>query len=104
VDVLEEKKGENITLLDLHGIAIFADYFVIGSGTSDRMIHALADAVQDQVRKKYGMKGRVEGASENGWVLIDLGDVVVHLFSPDRRDYYHLEDLWAQGKVLIHLQ
>jgi ribosome-associated protein len=104
VDALEEKKGENILLLDIHEIAVFADYFVICSGTSERMLQALADAAQEQVKKSHGVFGRVEGSSSNGWVLVDFGDVILHLFSPERRNYYHLEELWGKGKTLVHLQ
>ncbi len=68
------------------------------------MLRALVEAVDEQVGKEYGIHPRVEGVSQDGWVLIDVGDVVVHLFSPERRDYYRLEDLWSHGKVLLHLQ
>jgi ribosome-associated protein len=101
---LEEKKGENIVLLDIQGIASFADYFVICSGTSDRMLQALADGVVEQIHRRYQMPARVEGKPQEGWVLVDCGDVILHLFSPDRRDYYRLEELWSQGKTLLHLQ
>jgi ribosome-associated protein len=104
VDTLEEKKGEDILLLDIHGISDFADYFVICSGTSDRMLKALADGVLEQVKKLYQLRGKLEGESHDGWLLIDYGGVVLHLFSPDRRDYYRLEELWSEGKVLVHLQ
>jgi ribosome-associated protein len=104
---LEEKKGEDILLLDIHEYSSFADYFVICSGTSDRMLQALADSVMDQVRKEYkeySIRGRKEGLAENGWVLVDFGDVILHLFSPERREYYQLEELWSRGKVLLRLQ
>jgi ribosome-associated protein len=101
---LEEKKGENIILLDIQGIASFADYFVICSGTSDRMLQALADSVVEQVHRHYQRPARVEGKPHDGWLLVDCGDVILHLFSPDRRDYYRLEELWSQGKILLHLQ
>jgi ribosome-associated protein len=107
VNALEDKKGEDILILDIHEISTFADYFVICSGTSDRMLQALADAAVDQVRKDYkefGVRGRKEGLSENGWVLVDFGDVILHLFSPERREYYQLEELWNQAKVLLRLQ
>lgn len=90
--------------MDLQGIAIFADYFVICSGTSNRMLKALADAAVDDVHAKYHMRGRVEGESQYGWLLVDFGDVILHLFSPERREYYRLEELWSEGKVLLHLQ
>jgi ribosome-associated protein len=90
--------------LDIHDISDFTDYFVICTGTSDRMLQALADAVRDAIHDVYDLKGRLEGESMDGWLLVDFGDVVVHLFSPDRRTYYRLEDLWAKGKVVLRLQ
>jgi ribosome-associated protein len=104
VDALEDKKGENILLLDIHEISDFTDYFVICSGTSDRMIRALADSAVEKVKEKYQFKARIEGRPEDGWMLADFGDVILHMFSPDRRDYYRLEELWSKGKILLHLQ
>jgi len=101
--VLEEKKGEDIVLMDIHHISDFADYFVIASGTSDRMLQALADGVVEKVKELHHFKGRPEGAPQDGWLLVDFGDVILHLFSPDRRDYYRLEELWDKGKILVHL-
>lgn len=68
------------------------------------MLNALADAALELVKKQYALPGRVEGEAHEGWVLVDFGDVILHLFSPDRRNYYRLEELWSQGKVLLHLQ
>jgi len=104
VNALEEKKGEDILLLDIKGIASFTDYFVICNGTSDRMLDALADSVLDAMRKAYKKKGRKEGEAREGWLLVDFGDVVLHLFSPDQRAYYQLEALWNDGKILLKLQ
>lgn len=104
MDALEEKKGEDIVLLDIHNLSDFADYFVICNGTSDRMLRALADGVREKVREKHSLSGREEGRPMEGWLLLDYGDVVLHLFSPDRRDYYRLEELWSKGKVLVRLQ
>lgn len=91
-------------LLDIHGLADFADYFVIASGSSDRMLKALADGVTDKIKESHALHGHLEGLPEDGWLLVDYGDVVVHLFSPDRREYYRLEELWGRGKVLLRLQ
>jgi ribosome-associated protein len=105
VDLLEEKKGENIVLIDIQEHAIFADYFIICSGTSERMLLALAEAVRERFNESTGLHGRQEGLPQDGWVLVDCGDVVVHLFSPERRNYYRLEDLWSgQGKIILRLQ
>lgn len=103
MNVLEEKKGEKILLLDIHEIASFTDYFVLCNGTSDRMLDGLARAVSEAGHKEVLIAG-IEGRSEDGWLLVDLGDVVVHLFSPDQRDYYRLDQLWEKGKVLLRLQ
>jgi ribosome-associated protein len=101
---LENKKGEDIILIDLQDIAIFADYFVICSGSTDRMIQALVDSSIDQVKKEFRINARVEGQAEDGWMLVDYGDIILHIFSPQRRDYYRLEELWSEGKVLLHVQ
>jgi len=104
VTTLEDKKGENILLLDIQHIASFADYFVICNGTSDRMLESLADAVMESVKKQYGMIASIEGQPVDGWLVVDLGDIVVHLFSPEQRDYYDLEKLWDQAKILLRVQ
>jgi ribosome-associated protein len=104
VNALEEKKGENIVLMDIHEIASFADYFIICSGSSDRMLNALADAVSQHAHQEYQIPARVEGHPEDGWLLVDAGDTIVHLFAPEQRDYYRLEQLWDKGKVLLKLQ
>lgn len=104
VDTLEEKKGEDILLLDIREVTVFADYFVICSGTSDRMLNALAETVKQKIKESHSLRARIEGSPRDGWLLVDFGDVVVHLFSPDRRGYYNLEGLWEQAKVLLRLQ
>ena len=104
VDALEDKKGEDILLIDIREVCDFADYFVLCTGTSDRMLKALADGASEKVHEKYDQWGRSEGTSQDGWLLVDFGDVVLHLFSPDRRQFYRLEELWSKGKVLLRLQ
>jgi ribosome-associated protein len=104
VNVLEDKKAENIVLLDIHEIAAFADYFIICNGTSDRMLSALSEAVSEAAHQLFKLVVRIEGQPEDGWLLVDLGDTIVHLFSPDQRDYYRLEQLWDKGKVLLKVQ
>ena len=104
VDALEDKKGEDIVLMDVRELADFTDYFIICSGTSDRMLQALADVVVEKVKQSHSVRARIEGKPLDGWLLVDLGDVVVHLFSPDRRSYYRLEELWGRAKVLLRVQ
>ncbi|MGD0610603.1 MAG: ribosome silencing factor [Anaerolineales bacterium] len=104
VNALEEKKAEDILLLDIEKIASFASYFVICTGTSERMLNALGDAVLEMARGKFKKKGRLEGTPDGGWIILDYSSVVVHLFAPDTRAYYRLEELWNEGKVLLRVQ
>lgn len=91
-------------MLDLKGVVPFTDYFVICSGTSDRMVKALMSSALDEVREEFRLKTRVEGEALDGWLLADFGDVILHVFSAEQRKYYGLEDLWSEGKVLLHVQ
>ncbi len=68
------------------------------------MLNALSDAAKEKLKEKYELRARIEGNPDDGWLLVDFGDVVLHLFSPDRREYYRLEDLWEKGKILLHVQ
>ena len=105
VDVLDEHKGEDILLLDLHGICSFADYFVLCSGPSERTLRALGEEVL--LRLKRGRRASArgqEGQAESGWILLDFGDVIVHLFSRELRAYYRLEDVWRTGRVVLRVQ
>jgi ribosome-associated protein len=105
VTALEDKKAEDIVLLDVRGQLLFTDYFVICTGTSDRHLSALADAVDDAARDAYRLKRpRIEGHAEGGWLLIDFGSVIVHAFSEPQRHRYKLEELWHEGKVVLRIQ
>jgi len=105
VDVLDEHKGEDILLLDLQGICSFADYFVVCSGASERTLGALAEEVLRRMKRgrQAAARGR-EGEAESGWILLDFGDVIVHLFSRELRGYYRLEDVWRTGRVVLRVQ
>jgi ribosome-associated protein len=104
IDALAEKKAEDIILLDIHEIAIFTDYFIICSGTSNRMLDGLSNSVIETADRIPGIICRKEGVTTDGWLLIDLGEIIIHIFTPDQRDYYLLEKLWSQGKVLLRIQ
>ncbi len=104
VDILDAKKGEEIVLLDLTSVCSFTDFFVICTGVSERTIDALADEVRREVKSASGDLPRgTEGKPENGWVLLDYGTVIVHLFSAELRAYYRLEELWREGQVLVRM-
>ncbi len=104
VEALEAKKAEDIVLLDVRGQCMFADYFIISTGTSNRMLSSLAEGVREAERASRHSGGRIEGRAEGGWVLVDFGSVIVHLFAPERREYYALEELWRESKVVLRVQ
>ena len=103
VEILEDNKAEDIVLMELGEKVELADFFVIANGTSDRMIDALANYVVDGVRDDCKIHGTIQGVTGGGWMLIDYGDVIVHIFSPDRRAYYSIEDLYKESKVLLRV-
>tara|TARA_B110000116_G_C16615654_1_gene481438 strand:- start:297 stop:680 length:384 start_codon:yes stop_codon:yes gene_type:complete len=96
---LLEMKAEDITVLDLRGIAEFADYFVICSGTSDVHVRAIADSVIDRSKKDNQRPLNTEGYDQRKWILIDFVDVVVHVMQPKDREFYGLERLWGDAPV-----
>lgn len=92
-----EKKGLDLVVFDLRGISDMADYFLICSGTNDRQLRAIADAIED-VLLKIGIKmDHKEGYQESTWILLDYGDLVAHIFNEDKRQYYDLERLWGDA-------
>ena len=95
-----DKKGEEVRVLDLRGVCGFADYFVFATGGSDRHVRALADAAVDTATRKGSKPLGVEGKTVGRWVLVDLGQIVVHVFSEDAREYFGLERLWGDAEEL----
>ena len=101
---LEEKLAEDILLLDLRGVSDFTDFFVLATGTSDRMLTSLAENTEEKGKADGLGRPYIEGLPLSGWMVMDYGSVVVHLFSPEKRDYYQLEELWKAGKILLRLK
>ena len=97
---MEDKKAMNIVTLNLQEISLIADYFVICHGNSDVQVQAIATAVRKKAEEEGVPILRVEGYRSGRWVLVDLGDVIVHIFHRDDRDYYNLERLWSDAKVV----
>lgn len=92
-----DKKAENVKVLDISGFSAFTDYFVICSGISDRQVQAISDAIVQTLKSEGKDTLSVEGYAEGRWVLIDFGDIVVHVFLDALRDYYDLENLWGEA-------
>ncbi len=96
---LDDKKGERVLIIEVRGRCDFADRFIIASGTSKRHVKALADAAIEAA-ERLGLRARVEGLAALEWVLVDLGDLVVHIFLPEVRDTFQLERLWGSPEDL----
>ena len=94
-----DKKAENPVMLDMQGISNFTDFFVICSGSSEPQLKAIASAIREQVREKYDRRPRSEdGFPASQWVILDYGDVIVHLFHTEKRELYGLENLWSDAR------
>lgn len=97
---LDDKKGEDIKVIDISGISVLGDYFIITNGTSDSQVRALVENVQEKMHKAgYELKQQ-EGSHSGTWVLMDYGDVIVHVFDRDNRSFYNLERIWSDGKAV----
>jgi ribosome-associated protein len=100
-ELAADRKAIDIAGLDLRGMVGYADYFVICSGRSDRQTRAIHDAIHHGMKQRYGvLPRRVEGLGESRWILMDYLDVIVHIFTPDTREYYRLEQLWGEAPSL----
>lgn len=95
LDALEDRKGVDIKVVDVRGKSSVTDIMVIAAGNSNRQVKALADSVVEKAKEKGIQPLGTEGQEESSWVLVDLGDVVVHIMLPETRDFYNLEKLWG---------
>ena len=94
---LDDDKGEDIVQINLRGRSEMGDYMVIASGRSTRQVTAMAEKLTDRLKQEYGVISKVEGKDAGDWVLIDTGDVIVHIFRPEVREFYQLEKMWQTG-------
>ena len=104
IEVLSDKQAEDILLLDIRDVASFADYFVIASAPSARQIQAILDGIDESLHQDGVSPMGREGEADSGWVLLDYGDVIVHLFAPEEREYYDLEGLWYTATPVVRIQ
>nr|WP_245776354.1 ribosome silencing factor [Thalassovita taeanensis] len=94
ISSLEDDKAEDIVQIDLRGKTAIGDYMVICSGRSSRQVSAIADKLSERLKQDFGRMSRIEGKGTGDWVLIDTGDVIVHVFRPEVREFYQLEKMW----------
>lgn len=94
----DDKRAEDIMAMDMRGISVLADYFVVMHGNNERQINAIADGILEEVEKGGFTINRIEGKDSANWILIDLGDVIVHIFSQEEREFYNLEKLWSDAE------
>src|SRR5881392_2222971 len=105
VDLASEKLASDIVLLDIRGVSLIADYFVIATAANERQANAILRDLSERLIDEYGRKPlHTEGKPDSGWVLLDFGDVIVHIFSPSQRSFYNLEQLWAAATPIVRLQ
>ena len=97
-EALEEKKARDITVLDIGHVTVIADYFIIASGDNERQVLALADSVDEVLGRAGFEKKSIEGYATRRWILMDYGDVVIHIFNTEDRLFYDLERIWRDGK------
>jgi ribosome-associated protein len=104
VEAASAKQASDIVLLDTRGVCSFADYFVICSGDSERQIKTIYDEVRHILKGAGVLPHHYEGAVDSGWLLIDFGDVIVHIFSPLEREHYQLDRLWGKTSPVVRIQ
>ena len=97
-DALEDKKGEDIKIINISEVTVLADYFIIASGTNRNQVQAMADNVEEVLAKEGAEPKQIEGYQSGNWILLDYQDVIVHIFDQENRLFYDLERIWRDGK------
>lgn len=100
----EDKQAHDIVLLDIRSVSTIADYFIICSGDNERQLRTIVEYIDEVVHREFRRNPRIEGEESTGWIVLDYGDVVIHVFSPDQRDYYRLEQLWSKAPPVVVVQ
>ena len=97
---LDEKKGKDIKVIDIHEVSVIADYFVIASASNQNQVQAMVDNVEEMLTKAAHEPKQIEGTRNSSWILMDYGDLIIHVFDEENRLFYDLERIWRDGKVL----
>ena len=104
IEAASDKQASGIVLLDARGKCSFTDYFVICSGDSARQLQSINDEIERVLKKEGVSPYHAEGTMDSGWIIIDYGDVIVHIFAPAERQFYNLDQLWGEAKPLVVIQ
>ncbi|NLG03309.1 MAG: ribosome silencing factor [Clostridia bacterium] len=102
VNALEDKKAEDIKVLDISQISVMADYFVIASGNNKNQIQAMTDEIEEKLHKEGVALKQIEGYQNANWVLMDYSDIIVHIFDQESRQFYDLERIWKDSKLKLN--
>ena len=97
---IDDKKGQDIKVIDIHNVSVIADYFVIASGTNSNQVQAIVDNVEEQLGRAGFEPKQIEGTRNSNWILMDYGDLIIHVFDEENRLFYDLERIWRDGKEL----
>lgn len=100
VKALEDKKGEEIRVIDISEVSVLADYFIIANGSNRSQVQALSDSVAETLGRAGVHTKQVEGYESANWILLDFGDIIVHVFDKENRLFYDLERIWRDGKIV----
>ncbi len=101
---LDDKQGEDIRILDISGISVLADYFIIAHGNNSNHVRSLIDFTEEKLNKAGFETKNIEGNHNGSWVLMDFKDIIVHVFDKENRSFYDLERIWADGKVIENIE
>ena len=104
VDAASDKQASNVALLDVRGLCGFADYFVICAGESQRQLRAIYDEIEESLKREGVTPNHREGGSDSGWLLLDYGDVIVHIFGAEERAFYKLDEFWNEALTVLRIQ
>ena len=104
IDVASEKQASNVVMLDMREMPSFTDYFIILTADSQRQMNSILEDIEKSLKRERIDPHHVEGSTDSGWILMDYGDLVVHIFSLEEREYYSLEQLWSRASVIFRIQ
>ena len=103
VEAASDKQAGDVALLDARAACSFADYFVICSGDTERQIRAIYEEIEHTLKKEGVLPNHHEGTVDSGWLLLDYGDVIIHIFATFEREYYQLDKLWSEAKLVLRI-